>query len=77
MIKLKDFVTLIKPGLRLDLYVDDKMSLSCDVEDAVKTFTYDKRGELFVNQGSVSFYEQSVGHAGLYNKYVVVKCYTT
>lgn len=76
MIKLKDFVRLMQKDCRLNLYIDNDMSLSCDMDSAIKLFKYDNRGELVVPEGSVSFHEYYNGVAGKHVRDIIVKCNT-
>lgn len=72
--KLKDFLKYFTGDLRLELYINNKLSLSCDIDVAIKTFDNDKRGELIVNEKSVDFKDEYYGFSAVRNKIIRVYC---
>lgn len=72
--KLKDFLKYFVEDIRLELYINNEISLSCNIETAVNLFNSDKRGELTVNEKSVDFKDEYYGFSAVRHKVIRVYC---
>lgn len=74
--KLKDFLKYFVGDIRLELYINNEISLSCEIDIALNLMVNDKRGELLVTEKSVDFKDEYYGFSAVRHKVIRVYCNT-
>lgn len=74
--KLKDFLKYFVEDIRLELYINNEISLSCEIDVALNLMINDKRGELIIAEKSVDFKDEYYGFSAVRHKVIRVYCST-